>query len=140
MTATHKAVPAEDMEEKAEPGLGDLFERVIGDLRGVAYAEFDLFQTTYWLKLRGVLWSLAIIVAGVIMCLAALAALLMGLVLGFAAMIGPFPAAFAVGGGALAAGALVLLLAVRKLNRQMATISQDRASDNEPMLDGANDR
>lgn len=119
----------------AEPGLGNLLERLIGDLRGVVHAEVDLLQTTYWLRFRGIFKSLAVIVAGAILCLAAVAALLMGLVLGLAAIIGPFVAALVVGGGGLVLGVVIVMIAARRIDRQVSMLPIDA----DPGLGSAND-
>src|SRR3546814_5407536 len=107
-------------EQTPEPGLGELFGKLIHDLRTYAGAEIGLLQTSYTLKWRALRIAVLALVVGGLLCLSAFMSLLVGLVIGLAPIIGPFVATLVVSLGAAAVGAIMGIAAGRNLRRPLS--------------------
>src|SRR3546814_9777149 len=123
MTRTDTVAPPEPLTDDApfetvpedeaapDPGLGDLFRNMLQNVRSFADAEIDLVRAICLARLKAVQASAIELVAAALLCLSALTALLVGLVIALGPVIGPFVAAVAVRLCALAVGAIIALYA-----------------------------
>ncbi len=105
-----------------QPGLGDLFEKLLRNIRTLVFAELGLLQTTYLLKLKALQMAALAIAVGALVFLCALVALLVGLMMGLAPLIGPFFAALAVGLGGVVLGAAIVVVAGLRLGHHFSTL------------------
>jgi Putative Actinobacterial Holin-X, holin superfamily III len=85
--------PADDPREES---IGDLFGRLVDDGRAYAKAEIDLYRQIALHRAGRARSGLIALVAGAVLLLSSLTALIFGLVLGLAALIGPLLAGLAV--------------------------------------------
>jgi hypothetical protein len=97
--------PAEDPREES---IGDLFGRLIEDARNYARAEADLLKRIARHRAGQARNGLIALAAGALLLLSSLTALVLGLVLGLAVLIGPVLAGLAI--AALLAGIGYLLV------------------------------
>src|SRR3546814_17040869 len=93
MTRTDTVAPPEPLTDDApfetvtedeaapDPGLGDLFRNMLQNVRSFADAEIDLVRAICLARLKAVQASAIALVAAALLCLSALHALLVGLVL-----------------------------------------------------------
>ena len=99
------ATPAQDPREES---ISDLVSRLIEDGRGYARAELDLLKQIARHRAGRARTGLILVGAGALLGLSALTALVLGLVLGLATLIGPLAAGLVV--AALLAGIGYLLV------------------------------
>ncbi len=85
--------PADDPREES---IGDLFGRLVDDGRSYAKAEIDLYRQIALHRAGRARNGLIALAAGAVLLATSLTALVLGLVLGLAALIGPVPAGLAV--------------------------------------------
>lgn len=85
--------PAQDPDEES---IGDLFGRLVEDGRAYARAEIDLLKQIARHRAARARNGLIMLVAGGVLLLTSLTALVLGLVLGLAALIGPVLAGLAI--------------------------------------------
>lgn len=97
--------PAQDPRDDS---IGDLFGRLIEDGRTYARAEVDLLKQIARHRAERARTGLILLVAGGVLLLSSLTALILGLVLGLAALTGPLLAGFII--AALLAGVGYLLI------------------------------
>ena len=97
--------PAHDPREES---IGDLVNRLIDDGRSYARAEVDLLKQIARHRAGRARSGLILVAAGAVLLLSSLTALILGLVLGLATLIGPLGAGVAV--AALLAGGGYLLV------------------------------
>ena len=97
--------PAHDPREES---IGDLVNRLIDDGRSYARAEVDLLKQIARHRAGRARSGLILVAAGAVLLLSSLTALILGLVLGLATLIGPLGAGLAV--AALLAGGGYLLV------------------------------
>lgn len=99
------ATPAHDPRDES---IADLVSRLIEDGRSYAHAEIDLLKQIARHRAGRARTGLVLVAAGAVLGLSALTALVLGLVLGLATLIGPLAAGLAV--TALLAGIGFVLL------------------------------
>ena len=97
--------PAHDPREES---IGDLFGRLIDDGRSYARAEIDLYKQIALHRAGRARTGLVALVAGAVLLLSSLTALILGFVLGLAAVIGPVLAGLAVAAVLAIAGYLLV--------------------------------
>ena len=85
--------PAEDPRDES---IGDLFGRLIDDGRSYAKAEIDLYRQIALHRAGRARTGLVALIAGAVLLLSSLTALILGLVLGLAELIGPLLAGLAI--------------------------------------------
>lgn len=85
--------PADDPRDES---IGDLFGRLVDDGRAYAKAEIDLYREIALHRAGRARTGLIALAAGAVLLLSSLTALILGLVLGLAALIGPLLAGLAV--------------------------------------------
>ena len=85
--------PAQDPDEES---IGDLFGRLVEDGRAYARAEMDLLKQIARHRAARARNGLIMLVAGGVLLLTSLTALVLGLVLGLATLIGPVLAGLAI--------------------------------------------
>ncbi len=85
--------PAEDPRDES---IGDLFGRLIEDGRSYARAELDLLRQIARHRAGRARSGLIMLAAGAVLLLSSLTALILGLVLGLAVLIGPVLAGLAI--------------------------------------------
>lgn len=85
--------PADDPRDES---IGDLFGRLVDDGRAYAKAEIDLYREIALHRAGRARAGLIALAAGAVLLLSSLTALILGLVLGLAALIGPLLAGLAV--------------------------------------------
>src|SRR3546814_5016368 len=88
---------------------------MLPNVRAFADGEIDLVRAICLARLKAVQASAIALVAAALLCLSALTALLVGLVIALGPIIGPFVATFAVSLGALAVGAIIAIYAAGRL-------------------------
>ena len=96
------------VDDPNEESIGDLFGRLIEDGRAYARAEVDLLRQIARHRAARARTALIMLGAGAVLAFSALTALVLGLVLGLAALIGPLLAGVAI--AALLAGSGYLLI------------------------------
>jgi len=136
-------------EEKGQlpprPSLTDLLGDILDNAKALFRAEMALAQRSYSLKLQALIASMVAMAVGGTIMLAAFIALLVGIVIGLARYIGPFGAAFAVGGAGLILGLVIILLARSAMRRQWhrswrpAEVVEDEAEAEDAPLSAADD-
>lgn len=88
-------------------GLGTLVTRTVEEARGVASAEIELYKARFAERAAAYKSAVVFFVAAAVLALAALVALLVGLILSLATLVGPgFATAIVVGVVFLIAGVL----------------------------------
>jgi hypothetical protein len=97
--------PAEDPRDES---IGDLFGRLVDDGRAYAKAELGLYREIALHRAGRARAGLIALIAGAVLLLSSLTALILGLVLGLATLIGPLLAGIAIA-AALALGGYLLV-------------------------------
>ncbi|API58965.1 hypothetical protein BSL82_06280 [Tardibacter chloracetimidivorans] len=141
MTRTDTVAPPEPLTDDApfetvtedeaapDPGLGDLFRNMLQNVRSFADAKIDLVRAICLARLKAVQASAIALVAAALLCLSALTALLVGLVMALGPIIGPFVATFAVSLGALAVGAILAIYAAGRLKAEFSAPIMDETRE-----------
>lgn len=101
----------------ADESLGDLFGRLVDDARGFGQAEVDYYRTLLRERLRAAKTSLWMGAVAMSLALAASVALVVGLVLTLAPLVGPGWATLIVVSVALALAGLMGWLAWQQIKR-----------------------
>ena len=117
--ALDEAVEAvEPVEEARHPRvrIGDLITQLVDDVRNLLRAEFKLYRAEAGRAALSAGWAAGMLVGAIVLGQGALVALLVGLVLLLAPLLGIGWAILAVVGGSLAVAALLGWLGVRKIN------------------------
>ena len=96
------------VQDPREESIGDLFGRLMDDGRSYARAEIDLYKQIALHRAGRARTGLVALIAGGVLLLSSLTALIFGFVLGLAVLIGPVLAGLAVA-AALAIGGYVLV-------------------------------
>ena len=104
--------PAGDPRDES---IGDLFGRLIDDGKSYAKTEVDLYRQIALHRAGRARTGLIALVAGAVLLLSSLTALILGLVLGLAALIGPFFAGLAIAALLALAGALLIRFGITGL-------------------------
>lgn len=125
----------EDRQSGAESGLNELFWRLIENARAYVGAEIELIQTICLVKLKALQVAAVAAVIAILLCLAAFIALLVGLIIGLAHLIGPFFAAFGVSLIALVIAGVIGAVAIGNLRRHFAASFTGRE-----LMEGDDDR
>ena len=109
------------MIEPEQESLGALLGRLVEDGKGYARAEIGYYKTLARARLGEVRGGLIFGVVALVLALAAINALLVGLVLTLATLVGPGWATLIVVLGALALAGLMALLAWKHIARAMGS-------------------
>jgi hypothetical protein len=104
--------PAEDAQGES---IGDLFGRLVDDGRAYARAEIDLYRRIALNRAGRARAGLVALIAGAVLLLSSLTALILGLVLGLALLIGPLLAGLAIAVLLALVGYLLLRLGLKGL-------------------------
>lgn len=112
---------ADRLDNPGDRTLGDLVARLIADGREVARAEIGLYRAVALHRVAKARSGIVALAIGAILLLSALTAIIIGLVLGLAVLIGPVAAGFAVA----AALAIVGYVLVRWGLNGLAALSGD---------------
>ncbi len=104
-----------------EESIGDLFGRLMDDGRTLARAEINLYKQVARRRVAKARTGLVLVLAGAVLALSALTALIVGCVLALATLIGPLAAGLAVAAVLAIAG----LLLVRSGVGGLAALSGD---------------
>lgn len=104
--------PAGDPRDES---IGDLFGRLVDDGKIYAKAEIDLYREIALHRAGRARTGLIALVAGAVLLLSSLTALILGLVLGLAALIGPLLAGFAIAAALALAGYVLVRFGVSGL-------------------------
>ena len=96
------------VQDPREESIGDLFGRLMDDGRSYARAEIDLYKQIALHRAGRARTGLVALIAGGVLLLSSLTALIFGFVLGLAVLIGPVLAGIAVA-AVLAVGGYVLV-------------------------------
>jgi len=94
--------------EPRDESIGDLFGRLVDDGRTYAKAEIDLYRQIALHRAGRARTGLVALVAGAVLLLSSLTALILGLVLGLAELIGPLLAGLAIAALLALAGFLLV--------------------------------
>jgi hypothetical protein len=105
-----------EIEQQGE-GVGALFGRLVDDGKAFARAEIGYYRTLAAIKAGQAKGGLILIVAAVLIASACVTALLVGLILSLATLVGPGLATLIVIVGALVLAGLLGWLGVRSLQR-----------------------
>ncbi|HWL47549.1 MAG TPA: phage holin family protein [Sphingomonadaceae bacterium] len=118
--------PDEREAGEADPAsLGSLFSRLVADGRALLRAELDLYRSLALQRLTGSRRVAILAIAGLLVIAGSVTALLVGLVLALARLIGALWAAAAVGGGGILVGLALLWLAIHYFQRIGADPEED---------------
>ena len=104
--------PAEDPRDES---IGDLFGRLIDDGRSYAKAEIDLYRQIALHRAGRARTGLVALIAGTVLLLSSLTALILGLVLGLAELIGPLLAGLAIAALLALAGYVLIRFGLKGL-------------------------
>jgi hypothetical protein len=104
--------PAEDPRDES---IGDLFGRLIDDGRSYAKAEIDLYRQIALHRAGRARTGLVALIAGAVLLLSSLTALILGLVLGLAELIGPLLAGLAIAALLALAGYVLIRFGLKGL-------------------------
>lgn len=104
--------PAEDPQGES---IGDLFGRLIDDGKTYAKAEVDLYRRIALHRAARARTGLIGLAVGAVLLMSSLTALILGLVLGLAELIGPLPAGLAIAALLALAGYLLLRFGISGL-------------------------
>ena len=101
--------PAQDPREES---IGDLFGRLVEDGRRYARAEVDLLKRIARHRVGRARNGLIALAAGAVLLLSSLTALILGLVLGLASLIGPVLAGLAIAAALAGIGYLLIRIGI----------------------------
>ncbi|HYI63618.1 MAG TPA: phage holin family protein [Allosphingosinicella sp.] len=104
--------PAGDARDES---IGDLFGRLIDDGKSYAKAEVDLYRQIALHRAGRARTGLIALIAGAVLLLSSLTALILGLVLGLAELIGPLFAGLAIAALLALAGAFLVRFGITGL-------------------------
>ena len=124
--------PAGDPRDES---IGDLFGRLIDDGRAYARAEIDLYRQIALHRAGRARTGLAALIAGAVLLISSLTALILGLVLGLAALIGPLLAGLAIAALLALAGYLLIRFGLNGLKALAGEEGERQAlarGENEP--------
>ena len=116
--------PAGDPRDES---IGDLFGRLIDDGKSYAKAEIDLYRQIALHRAGRARSGLIALIAGAVLLLSSLTALILGLVLGLAALIGPLFAGLAIAASLALAGALLVRFGITGLKALAGDESERQA-------------
>lgn len=108
-----------DPSSHADESLGSLFLRVMEEGKAFARAEIELYRTLAAARMADLRWAAAFALIAVVLVQGAFVALIVGLVMTVARLLGPGWATSVVFGGTLVVAAVVGWLAWRRLARAM---------------------
>ena len=118
---------AEPSGDPNDEGIGDLVSRLVEDGRRYARAELDLVREIARHRAEKARTGFVILTAGIVLALSAVTALILGLVLGLATLIGPLLAGVAVAAVLASLGYFLIQAGLTRL-QALSGDEQERAA------------